>query len=287
MNTTWKQLLSSLIAVTPVIAIGCTHMGWCAPGCGPCANTCESPACESSCTTECQSDCQQCGGCGNAGFCGNMKSKMFGWMHTRSLSIPDTLPLGHAPGVELWVASSRGFLPEFDSLLPAQRRLALGFASAHSGGNVALLKSLPALGAWLKHVDADWLHAHYLTSHGTLAWLAKRLWRLRGQLVGSAWGSDILLTPQSSLVYRAVTRRVFNRVKEGAATPQPSKLDRLSAQERRVLEWVAQGKTNKEIAAAMTLSDKTVKNYLSNLMEKLQMSRRSQAAAFYVQHSGS
>ena len=37
----------------------------------------------------------------------------------------------------------------------------------------------------------------------------------------------------------------------------------------------------------MTLSDKTVKNYLSNLMEKLQMSRRSQAAAFYVQHSGS
>jgi len=48
---------------------------------------------------------------------------------------------------------------------------------------------------------------------------------------------------------------------------------------------VAQGKTNKEIAAALGLSDKTVKNYLSNLMDKLQMSRRSQAAAYYVQHS--
>ncbi len=90
-----------------------------------------------------------------------------------------------------------------------------------------------------------------------------------------------------SILDPAVTRRVFNRVKEGAATPQSIKLDRLSAQERRVLELVAQGMTNKEIGLAMTLSDKTVKNYLSNLMEKLQMSRRSQAAAFYVQHSGS
>ena len=90
-----------------------------------------------------------------------------------------------------------------------------------------------------------------------------------------------------SILDPAVTRRVFNRVKEGSAGPQPGKLDRLSAQERRVLELVAQGKTNKEIGLAMGLSDKTVKNYLSNLMEKLQMSRRSQAAAFFVQHSGS
>lgn len=90
-----------------------------------------------------------------------------------------------------------------------------------------------------------------------------------------------------SILDPAVTRRVFNRVKEGSAGPKPGKLDRLSAQERRVLELVAQGKTNKEIGLAMGLSDKTVKNYLSNLMEKLQMSRRSQAAAFFVQHSGS
>lgn len=90
-----------------------------------------------------------------------------------------------------------------------------------------------------------------------------------------------------SILDPAVTRRVMNRVKDGAAAPPAGKLERLSAQERRVLELVAQGKTNKEIGLAMTLSDKTVKNYLSNLMEKLQLSRRSQAAAFYVQHSGS
>lgn len=111
--------------------------------------------------------------------------------------------------VELWVASSRGFAPGFDGLLPRDRRLALGFDPSHAGGNAALLWSLPRLGAWLRRVDADWLHAHYLSSHGTLAWLAKRLWRLRGRIVGSAWGSDILLAPERSRAYRWLTRRVL------------------------------------------------------------------------------
>jgi two-component system, NarL family, response regulator DevR len=55
--------------------------------------------------------------------------------------------------------------------------------------------------------------------------------------------------------------------------------DPLSHQERRVLALVADGKTNKEIAAEMGLSPKTVKNYLSNVFEKLQVSRRSEAVA--------
>jgi DNA-binding NarL/FixJ family response regulator len=47
---------------------------------------------------------------------------------------------------------------------------------------------------------------------------------------------------------------------------------------------VAQGKTNKEIAAELGLSDKTVKNYLANVYNKLHITRRSQAAAFYSKH---
>ncbi len=117
--------------------------------------------------------------------------------------------LSAAADVELWVASSRGFASGFDAVLPPERRLALGFDIAHAGGNVRLLASLPRLGAWLRRVDADWLHAHYLTSHGTLAWLAKRIWRLRGRIVGSAWGSDILLAPRRSQAYRWITRRVL------------------------------------------------------------------------------
>jgi two-component system, NarL family, response regulator DevR len=58
--------------------------------------------------------------------------------------------------------------------------------------------------------------------------------------------------------------------------------DALSAQERRVLALVVEGRTNKEIGAALGLSDKTVKNYLSNAFQKLQVTRRSQAAALFA-----
>jgi glycosyltransferase involved in cell wall biosynthesis len=117
--------------------------------------------------------------------------------------------LGGSADVELWAASSRGFMGEFDALVPAARRLALDMTVRHAGGNLGLLRKLPALGRWLASVDADWLHAHYLTSHGTLAWLAKRGWRLRARIAGSAWGSDILVTPQRSAAYRWLTRRVL------------------------------------------------------------------------------
>lgn len=80
----------------------------------------------------------------------------------------------------------------------------------------------------------------------------------------------------------AVTNRVLNLVRHGAPQSDADKLALLSAQERRVLALVAEGKTNKEIAADMDLSDKTVKNYLSNVFEKLQISRRSQAAVLYA-----
>ena len=64
------------------------------------------------------------------------------------------------------------------------------------------------------------------------------------------------------------------------------RLQELSPQERRILPLVVEGKTNKEIAAALSLSDKTVKNYLSNAFQKLNVSRRSQAAAIFTQRPG-
>ena len=109
--------------------------------------------------------------------------------------------------VELYALSSRGFAAGFP--VPAERRLALSTMPDFEGGNVALLKSLPRAARWLHGVRPDVLHAHYLTSHGTLAWLAQRLWRVPGKLVGSAWGSDILVTPQRSATARWLTRRVL------------------------------------------------------------------------------
>jgi len=114
-----------------------------------------------------------------------------------------------APRLELYAASSRGFTPALAALLPPERRLALDTQPMFAGGNVALLRQLPRLAHWLRGVRPDWLHAHYLTSHGTLAWLAQALWQVPGRIVGSAWGSDILVTPQRSALMRLVTRRVL------------------------------------------------------------------------------
>src|SRR6185436_12799565 len=71
----------------------------------------------------------------------------------------------------------------------------------------------------------------------------------------------------------AIARRVAQRMQ---------KVGELSAQEQRILALVVEGKTNKEIGAALGLSDKTVKNYLSNAFQKLNVTRRSQAAALFV-----
>jgi DNA-binding NarL/FixJ family response regulator len=63
-------------------------------------------------------------------------------------------------------------------------------------------------------------------------------------------------------------------------------VEKLSAQEERVLALIAEGKTNKEIATALDLSDKTVKNYLTNIFQKLHITRRAQAAALFVKRQG-
>jgi glycosyltransferase involved in cell wall biosynthesis len=116
--------------------------------------------------------------------------------------------LALAPRVDLFVASSRGLAPALAALLPAERTLLLSHDTRFSGGNAALLKTLPRLVRWLRAVDADWINAHYLTSHGTLAWLARKC-GVRARLAASAWGSDILVTPDRSALLRWATSRVL------------------------------------------------------------------------------
>jgi two-component system response regulator DevR len=82
-----------------------------------------------------------------------------------------------------------------------------------------------------------------------------------------------------SILDPAATARVMRLVK---STTTRDLLATLSPQESRVLALIAQGCTNKEAAAAMGLTEKTVKNYLSTVFEKLGINRRSQAAALYA-----
>jgi len=81
-----------------------------------------------------------------------------------------------------------------------------------------------------------------------------------------------------SLLDPALTERVLARLRDGAAADP--RLASLTPQERRILDLIAEGYTNRQIAETMFLAEKTVKNYVSNLLAKLGMERRTQAATF-------
>ena len=90
-----------------------------------------------------------------------------------------------------------------------------------------------------------------------------------------------------SLLDPAVTGRVLERIRRIATADQPDELAQLTSQEQKILLLVAEGKTNKQIAADVFLSDKTVKNYVSSILAKLNLERRAQAAAYMARVRGS
>ncbi len=87
-----------------------------------------------------------------------------------------------------------------------------------------------------------------------------------------------------SILDPQITARVMSLLKNERTKPL---IATLSPQEQRVLALIAAGRTNKEVAAEMGLAEKTVKNYLSTIFEKLHVTRRSQAAVYYTQNKGS
>lgn len=84
-----------------------------------------------------------------------------------------------------------------------------------------------------------------------------------------------------SLLDPAVTGKVLERVRQDSS--EDSAWSQLTGQEKQILEFIAEGNTNKEIAELVHLSDKTVKNYVSNILGKLEVSRRSQAAVYLAE----
>lgn len=87
-----------------------------------------------------------------------------------------------------------------------------------------------------------------------------------------------------SILDPAITARVLQLMKSGS-TAQRDIFAVLSPQEHRVLALIAEGKTNKEVGQELKLAEKTVKNYLSNIFDKLHVTRRAHAAALYAQET--
>lgn len=88
-----------------------------------------------------------------------------------------------------------------------------------------------------------------------------------------------------NLLDAAVTRGVLDRIRQGKHLRGDLRLGRLSSQEERVLTEVAEGKTNRQIAESLQLAEKTVKNYISSILGKLEVSRRAEAASYLVRHT--
>jgi DNA-binding NarL/FixJ family response regulator len=85
-----------------------------------------------------------------------------------------------------------------------------------------------------------------------------------------------------NLLDPAVTARVLERLRKG--NPQDERMARLTEQERKVLDLVAQGLTNRQIGDQLHLAEKTVKNYVTSVLSKLGMTRRTEAAVYAVRH---
>jgi len=104
-----------------------------------------------------------------------------------------------------------------------------------------------------------------------------------GYLLKQIKGNDLVdavrrVAAGQSLLDPSVTARVLERLRNGPV--QDERLARLTEQERKILDLIAEGLTNRQIGERMFLAEKTVKNYVSNLLAKLGMERRTEAAVF-------
>jgi two-component system response regulator DevR len=102
-----------------------------------------------------------------------------------------------------------------------------------------------------------------------------------GYLLKQIHGTDLVdavrrVAGGQSLLDPVVTRRVLERIRHGVEEPQ--ELQGLTPQERKILELLAEGLTNRQIAERMFLAEKTIKNHVSSLLAKLGLERRTQAA---------
>jgi DNA-binding NarL/FixJ family response regulator len=111
-----------------------------------------------------------------------------------------------------------------------------------------------------------------------------------GYVLKQIKGGDLVRAVRSvgqgeNLLDPAVTKGVLDRLRKGKHLLKDERLARLSAQEERILNLVADGKTNKQIGDELHLAEKTVKNYVSSILAKLEVARRSEAAAYLARHT--
>ncbi|NLU80394.1 response regulator transcription factor [Micromonospora sp. HNM0581] len=180
----------------------------------------------------------------------------------------------HASG-DIEVVGESGSAPEAARRIPALRPdVAILDARLPDGNGIDVCRDVRA-------VDSS-IRGLILTSYeDDEALFAAIMAGASGYVLKQIRGTDLVdavrrVAAGQSLLDPAITTRVLDRIRSGVE--QPRELRSLTEQERRILEYVAEGLTNREIASKMFLAEKTVKNYVSSVLAKLGLERRTQAA---------
>ena len=111
-----------------------------------------------------------------------------------------------------------------------------------------------------------------------------------GYVLKQIKGGDLIrairaLAAGENLLDPAVTKSLLDRLRKGKHLLKDERLARLSGQEERIVGLIADGKTNKQIGEELHLAEKTVKNYVSSILSKLEVARRAEAAAYLARHT--
>jgi len=176
---------------------------------------------------------------------------------------------------DIVVVGESGSAKEAARILPATRpRVAVLDGRLPDGSGVEVCREVRA-------VDPT-IRALILTSYDDDdALFAAIMAGASGYVLKQITGTDLVdavrrVAAGQSLLDPALTQRVLERVRSGPA--QPTELRELTEQERKILALVAEGLTNRQIGERLYLAEKTVKNYVSNILSKLGLERRTQAA---------
>ncbi|MGH3355707.1 MAG: response regulator [Nocardioidaceae bacterium] len=176
---------------------------------------------------------------------------------------------------DIVVVGESGSAQEAARILPATRpRVAVLDGRLPDGSGVEVCREV-------RTVDPT-IQALILTSYDDdEALFAAIMAGASGYVLKQITGTDLVdairrVAAGQSLLDPALTQRVLERVRSGP--PEPTELKGLTEQERRILALIAEGMTNRQIGEKLYLAEKTVKNYVSNILSKLGLERRTQAA---------
>lgn len=112
---------------------------------------------------------------------------------------------------EVYLVSSQEVAPKVLEVIPEDRIVRFHLTVSESGGNFRFVRMVAPLIRIIQKVKPGIVNAHYITSHGVVAALAKRFSTHSFKLIQSAWGSDILTTPSRNLFYKKLTRFALNQ----------------------------------------------------------------------------